>query len=248
MTEITGSYFFLDNELISASNIDVKFLSRGINVYEVLRFANKIPLFFENHFERLINSSTGNKLCHNITLESLRKKVNKLIEVNPEKEGNLKIVLHSESKNICQVYIYQTPHYYPSENDYVDGVKIISIQEGRPNPNLKSWRPDFKKSVYKLKQKYSAYDVLLVENGIIREGSQSNFFAIIGDRILTAPGENVLKGITRKIVFQICKEKKIDIVEMDFSMSDLNDAAAIFLTGTSPGIIPVSKLDDMSFP
>ena len=135
-----------------------------------------------------------------------------------------------------------------AEKDYINGIKLISIQESRPDPNFKNWRPVFKETIHKLKQKFDAYDILLVEDGIIREGGQSNFFAITENKIITARSEKVLKGITRKIVFQICREEKINIVEMDFSMTELNAAEAIFLTGTSPGIIPVSKLDDMSFP
>lgn len=248
MKEITGSYFFLDDELISSANFDLRFLSKGVNVYEVLRFINNAPLFYEDHFARLINSSAGKRLCHDIDQKFLLQKIQKLLKVNEEKKGNLKIVLHSESNNLCSIYIYHTPHYYPSEKDYVNGIKLISIKEGRPDPNLKSWRPVFKKTVYKLKQKFGAYDVLLVEDGIIREGGQSNFFAISKNRIITARSEKVLKGITREIVFQICREEKINIVELDFSMADLHDAEAVFLTGTSPGILPVSKLDDMSFP
>jgi len=247
MREITGLYFVLDDELISSENFNLQFLSSGLNVYEVLRFVNSTPLFFDQHFRRLMNSAQGKKLCHSITAESLLENIHKLISANKEKLGNIKIVLHSEKNLNCGVYIYQTPHNYPTEKDYVTGIKMLSLNEGRPDPIFKTWRPLFKQNIAALKSKFNAYDILLIDNGLIREGSQSNFFAIFENKILTAPGKMILKGITREIVFQICNEENIIIEEVDFSMTDLKNAQAIFLTGTSPGILPICQLDELQF-
>lgn len=115
MKEITGLYFVLDDELISSEIFNLQFLSSGINVYEVLRFANSTPLFFDRHFKRLLNSAEGKKLCHSLSAELLLQNIKKLISNNKETLGNLKIVLHSENNLICSIYIYQTPHNYPTE-------------------------------------------------------------------------------------------------------------------------------------
>lgn len=248
MREITGLYFVLDDELISSKDFDSRFLSSGINVYEVLRFVNGTPIFFDAHYRRLINSAQGKDLCHSLSAESLINKIQRLLSANNNALGNIKIVLHSDNNHNCRIYIYQTPHIYPSEKDYINGIKLVSLNEGRPDPNYKTWRPQFKKNISELKSKFNAYDVLLIDNGIIREGSQSNFFAIFENKLVTAPGNKVLKGITREIVFQICTEENIVIEETDFSMQDLENAQAIFLTGTSPGILPVSQLDEILFP
>ena len=194
-----------------------------------------------------MNSSEGKRLCYEISKDALLKRIQKLLRKNEQKQGNLKIVLHSEGSGKCDIYIYQTPHFYPAPQDYINGVKLISITEGRPDPNLKNWRPVFRKKVYDIKQKTHAFEVLLVENGIVREGSQSNIFAIFGDKIVTASGDKVLRGITREIIFQICHEEAIIMEELNFSMKQLISADAVFLSGTSPGILPISQVDEINF-
>jgi len=248
MNEIAGAYFLLVNELISTEEFDLQFLSIGINVYEVLRFVDITPLFFHEHFSRFVKSVEGKMLDHNLNPESLLKKIQKLRRANSESFGNIKIVVHSENNTSNIIYIYQTPHFYPSENDYRLGVKMVSLNEGRPDPNYKTWRPIFKETISSLKKDFNAYDILLVDNGLIREASQSNFFAINNNKIITAPGDSVLKGITREIIFHICNKENISIEEADFSLADLKKAEAIFLTGTSPGILPVSQIDNLRFP
>ncbi|MCF8379253.1 MAG: aminotransferase class IV [Bacteroidales bacterium] len=248
MKEITGSYYYLDDEILSSDEFDFQFLSSGVNVYEVLRFINAVPIFFEEHFKRLLNSAEGNKLCHSVNKQFLLKNILELLKHNSATRGNIKIVLHAEKNSNCELYIYQTPHFYPSDEDYAHGVKIVSLNEGRPDPNLKTWRPHFKETVYNLKKALNAYEILLVDKGFVREGSQSNFFAIYQNKVMTAPANAVLRGVTREIVFQICREENINIEEADFSMADLLRAQAAFLTGTSPGILPISLVDDHPFP
>ncbi len=246
--EITDTYFFLNEKLLPTSDFGPGFLNTGLNVYEVLRFFEITPLFFERHFERLMFSTKGKNLCIDLLASSIKSKITQLLKLSKEKEGNLKIVLHSESQNNCDIYIYHIPHIYPSEQDYQRGVKVISLKEARPDPNLKNWRPEFRKKISQLKKDTKVYEILLIdESGIVREGSQSNFFAIFGDKIITSKGEGVLKGITRDSIIQICKEEKIKLEEKDFTLDDLKSADTVFLTGTSPKVLPISMINDIEF-
>ena len=248
MKEITDTYFFLNEKLLPTSDFEPGFLNAGLNVYEVLRFFEITPLFFEQHFERLMLSAKGKNLCVDPLATSIKSKLTQLLKLSQEKEGNLKIILQSESQNNCDLYIYHIPHVYPSGQDYKKGVKIISLKESRPDPNLKSWRPEFRKKTAQLKKESKAYEILLIdESGIVREGSQSNFFAIFENKIITSKEDGVLKGVTRDSIIQICREEKIQLEEKDFTLNDLKSADTVFLTGTSPKVLPVSKIDDLVF-
>jgi branched-chain amino acid aminotransferase len=41
--------------------------------------------------------------------------------------------------------------------------------------------------------------------------------------------------------------KKIPIQESDFGLDQLKRADAVFLTGTSPGLVPVAQIDELFF-
>jgi branched-chain amino acid aminotransferase len=248
VNEIIGKYFFKGNVLFPVDQFEPEFLSQGINVYEVIRFIRGVPLFFEEHYTRLINSTHFNKLCSDITHDLLKEKLLNLITANKQVFGNLKVVLHSSGTEKCELIVYQVPHYYPGDAEYSDGVRVLSLKEERPDPNIKNWRPDFREKIKRLKTSHNVYEILLTnQDGFITEGSQSNFFAIRGDEIITAPASSVLIGITRQKVIALCKKNKLTFSEEFFSLSDLEKMEACFLSGTSPKVLPISQVDSHNF-
>ncbi|MFW5821702.1 MAG: aminotransferase class IV, partial [Bacteroidota bacterium] len=90
--EINGNYFIKNDALLGAEQFDEDFLRRGINVYEVLRVIDYVPLFVEDHCNRFSQSLEGKKIkffCHT---EKLKKKLRLLIEKNYQQYGNIKLV------------------------------------------------------------------------------------------------------------------------------------------------------------
>ena len=60
---------------------------------------------------------------------------------------------------------------------------------------------------------------------------------------LRAPPREPLKGITRGTIFDIAKELKVPIREVDMTRYDVWCADECFLTGSGAEVIPVVKLD-----
>ncbi len=85
------------------------------------------------------------------------------------------------------------------------------------------------------------------EKNCITEGSKSNVFFIANERVMTAPGDQVLKGITREKVFLLCNKLNYKIIECPISIDTLYSMEAVFLTGTSPRILPVNRIDEISY-
>ena len=56
-------------------------------------------------------------------------------------------------------------------------------------------------------------------------------------------GGKSLKGITRSVVIDLCKENSISIFEKNFSIDDVYTADEVFVTGTFAGLIPVIEID-----
>ena len=92
------------------------------------------------------------------------------------------------------------------------------------------------------------YEVLLVDNdGFIREGSRSNVFFIKGQAVITPPAKMVLDGITRQKVISILDSSCCTFREEAVALSQLGQFDTVMLTGTSPKVLPISRIGDLNF-
>ncbi len=87
------------------------------------------------------------------------------------------------------------------------------------------------------------YENLLFRNGYFTEGSHSTLFFVKNGTIYTHPeGPEILSGITRKVVLELCDQLKIPVKEEAFPVAALSEVDEIFLTGTTTQIAPVSSV------
>ena len=63
------------------------------------------------------------------------------------------------------------------------------------------------------------------------------------DGILITPTEEVLGGITSKVVLEIAKKEGIKIEERRVFQSELQTADEVFITSSFKDIVPVAKID-----
>ena len=89
------------------------------------------------------------------------------------------------------------------------------------------------------------YETFLVDSqGYLLEGLSSNFFAVLNGQLRTA-GQAVLAGISRRIVFQICRGI-IPLRKAAPRLDDIPRFSEAFLTSSSRGIIPVVEIDGIA--
>ena len=74
------------------------------------------------------------------------------------------------------------------------------------------------------------------------EGPGFNIFAVSGGRVVT-PSANVLEGITRRTVFELCEQEKIVCRAGAISSRELANADEIFISSTAGGLMPITQLD-----
>jgi branched-chain amino acid aminotransferase len=127
-------------------------------------------------------------------------------------------------------------------------VKGILFFAERKDPESKVINHKLRSSIYHKLIVEGGYEAVLVnEHNLITEGSRSNIFFLKGKSLVTAPDNVVLNGITRKYVLQICDENEISV---EFSCVDVNDIKnydAVFMTGTSPMVLPFCCIGDSLF-
>ena len=88
-----------------------------------------------------------------------------------------------------------------------------------------------------------ALPLMLDLNGNVAENSSSNFFIVRNGTIWTPPDRNILEGVTRKAVFEICERLSIPLIERDFTMYDVAQAEEFFITSSAICAMPVCEVD-----
>lgn len=214
-------------------------------IYEVLRVINGKPIFLENHFNRMKNSFELISEEVDITYEDISSRIYELIKKENKMEGNIKITYEVYSKELKVFFI---DHSYPSKEMYEKGVKTILYFGERENPNAKIVNDDFREKVNKEIKDNEAYEGILVDsNGYITEGSKSNIFMVKGNKLLTSPVKAVLPGITRGEIIALAKKLKIEVEEIEYKYSDIKKLDGMFISGTSPKILPIKQVNDVNF-
>jgi branched-chain amino acid aminotransferase len=95
---------------------------------------------------------------------------------------------------------------------------------------------------------FEAYDrgadncILLTAEGFVTEGPGYNVFAVTDGRIST-PDRNILEGITRLSVLDLCREMGIDCEVRQVPVQELRDADEVFISTSAGGVIAVTRLD-----
>ncbi len=216
-------------------------------VYEVIRVIDGVALFLEDHFERLERSMQIQGLKFQMAYPDFKQNIAELVRLNHKMEGNVKFVYSVTKGNVHWAFSF-IPHNYPIPEYYQSGVTTDLLFAERQNPNAKVIQLVIRDLSNQMITDRKLYEVLLVDrDGMITEGSRSNVFFVKSDVFYTAPNTMILVGITREKVFDCLNELGYTIVEEAVSAKEIDDFDAVFLTGTSPKILPVTSIGKQMF-
>lgn len=249
MKECIYDFFNYDGQMEKCIDFDEKLLKEGKCLYEVIRLIDGIPLFFEKHIERLNNSAriTGLKLW--LSGDEIKECIKKTAEADNIYDGNIKIIFNfNDVTQNNEFACYFISYHYPSDEEYKHGVKTILYHGERENPNAKIINNGFRNAVDKEIKEKGVYEAILADNnGYITEGSKSNIFLVKGNKVFTAPLSTVLPGVTRDIILEILKCGNIPFYEEKIHYTELSGYEALFISGTSPKVLPISMVDDIKY-
>ncbi len=233
-------FFILNGNLKPVTEFVPSENSGGI--YEVLRVESGIPLFFDEHLSRLFNSALIAKKTLLFSKLDIKRFLADLIKNNGPGNGNVLISCKPDLR-ICYI-----AHKYPTSEMFANGVKCGILEAERENPNAKILQTSVRQKTNELIFDNDFYEVLLVDNyGRITEGSRSNIFFVEGDKIITPNRNIVLEGITRQKTIQLANSFGFRFSEKDVFLDELSVFDAMFLTGTSPKILPVNQVEELIF-
>lgn len=247
MSECFRDYFIINGEVKQCSEFDESIINRGRTIYEVIRVENGIPLFLENHMRRFNNSAALINKSISFTEGQIQQYLHKIIEKNGVFDGNIKFILNF-CENNSNFMVYFIKHSYPSQEQYELGVDTILYHGERSNPHAKVINKELRDRIEKEVHEKKVYEAILVDrDGYITEGSKSNLFFVKGGNVITPPLETVLPGVTRGIIIELLKELNVNLLEEKKSYKDIGSFDALFISGTSPKVLPIKKVEDYYF-
>lgn len=248
MTSEEVQYSIWNNKVLDTSKLPDEEINKQPSVYEVIRVLSGVPLFLEEHLERLRKSIDLLNFQYDLSLLEIREQIYNLIKINDYPKQNIKIIVNNLDDPAKNTFMFFIPSQYPSSEDYNKGIKTISFKAERHNPNAKVVANHLREEINKSIEANGAYEAILInKNGEITEGSRSNVFLVKDDKLYTAPATDVLVGITRSRIINIATNLKIPVIEAVIPISFLQDIEGIFLTGTSPKVLPIATVDNRSF-
>ncbi len=206
-------------------------LSQGA---EQLKFMKTDFSFLENVLEELIQKNDLVKEDAVIYFQVSRGCALKRTHAFPEPEVDLTVYAKASCNNTTAL-----------QQDMDDGIKIITVPDERwANCNIKTTGLLGNVLAKQAATQAGVTEAVFIRDGLVLEGSSSNFFMVVNDTVVTAPLSNlILGGITRKVVLELCRKNNIPFQERAIQKKELYLATEMFVTSTSKQATPVIRFN-----
>ena len=256
---------FLDGKFIKAADAKTDLFGQtlhyGYGVFEGIRSyqtVNGVKIFkAHEHFDRLRNSAALIGIPFHYDAEELTQISYLILEKNNLTNAYIRplvycspnMSLNGPKEVSVMIAAWEWPKYFSNQ---ALRVSISTIQ--RPNP--KSTKMEAKACgnyvnsiLATMEAKERGFDegLMLDGNGFVAEGPGANFFFEKNGVLYTPPLGNILPGITRNTIQEICKELDMPVEEKLFRPEELFEADSAFFCGTAAELICIESIEGQAF-
>jgi branched-chain amino acid aminotransferase len=224
----------------------------GIRSYKTVSGETKIFKPIE-HYDRLRRSAEAMNIPYNHSSEELTEITYEVLRRNNIQDAYIRPLVYSPAnmsfnKNTESFLSIAVWEMAPFLGDRL--LKVMTSSFERPNP--KGFKIEAKATGHYVNSilasqeaKANGYDEALLNdmNGDVAEAPGANVFYVKEGILYTPPPGNILPGITRATVFEICLDLGIPVEEKHFTTEELKDADAAFFCGTAAEVIGWESLD-----
>ena len=261
-----NTILYLNGEFVKASEAKTDLygqsLHYGYAVFEGIRsyktVSGKTKIFKElQHFERLKNSAHALNLPYPFKTSELIEATYQVLAKNNLQDAYIRPLVYapanmSFSKNTESFIAIEAWEMQPFLGEKL--LRIMTSSFERPNP--KGFKIEAKAAGHYVNSimasheaKDKGYDEALLNdiNGFVAEAPGANVFFEKDGKLFTPSTGNILPGITRSTVIEICHELDIPVEEKLFTTEELKQADAAFFCGTAAEVIGWESLDDNKF-
>lgn len=228
----------------------------GIRAYKTDK--GEIRIFkAQEHYDRLKRSCDLIHIPYKFNNDELIKASYKILELNNFEEAYIRplvfcppnMTLKAASEAHILICAWEWGAYLGEKL-----LRVMTSSYQRPNP--KAFQIESKSAglyvnsiLASQEAKEKGYDeaLLLDINGYVAEGPGANIFFEKNGKLFTPPPGNILPGITRATVIELCKELGIPLEQKLFTIEELREAESVFYCGTAAEVIGWDSLDGQGF-
>lgn len=239
--------FMVDWQLCPSASFPRRYHVSEPSCYEVIRVIDGIPLFLNEHFDRLTATAASIGRTLPFTLSDLESRIILLARENAVENYNVKLI-YNDFDHGGTIYLFFTPTAYPTPEMYAQGVATDFLHTVRPNPHAKIINQSLRDNADALMAEKGLFEAVLVnERGEVTEGSKSNLFFIRGESLVTSPADGVLLGVTRQRILRLAAGAGISVSEEPIPADRLDAFSAAFISGTSPKVLPIANIGPVHY-
>jgi branched-chain amino acid aminotransferase len=233
-------------------------LQAGIGVFERTRTFRGVPFRLDDHLRRLDRSMRVTRVSAGMTIDEIRDRTLDVLEANkghlgPDDDFSIAhfITLGVAGKPTVIIFT-QKIAFEAFAKQYTTGAHVVSSPvEQSPitfiDPKVKTTSRMHHHLALQFVRNVDpdAYPLFLDRQGNVCELNASNIWMVRDGVIVSPPGRSILHGITRDVVFELAAKAGIPTEEREFQVYDMVLADEAFLSGTSPSILPVTKVNGL---
>lgn len=229
----------------------------GIRSYKTTNGETKIFKEVE-HFERLQRSAETVNMPYHWTTDELIAATYEALRKNNLQDAYIRPLVYAPAnmsfvQNTQSFIAIETWEMQPFLGEKL--LKVMSSSFQRPNP--KGFKIHAKVSGHYVNSilasqeaKAKGFDEALLSDiaGYVAEAPGANVFYEKDGKLFTPSLGNILPGITRATVLEICKELGIPVKEKQITTEELLQADTAFFCGTAAEVIGFESLDNKKYP
>jgi D-alanine transaminase/branched-chain amino acid aminotransferase len=250
---VSSLFLYINNQFLPATDgsLPVSDLSiqRGYALFDYLKVVNGIPLYVDDHLDRLFHSAEQLHLPIIHTREALKDIIRQLMQHNHQPHSGIRITLTGgnspDGYSIAapNLIISQSPLQLPTPEAVERGIKLMTYPHQRQLPHVKT--TDYVMAIWLQLQvkEQGADDILYYNEASISECPRANIFMVKEGKLIT-PAQNILKGVIRKHVLQLAADM-LPVEERDIPLQELKLAEEVFITSTTKQVLPVRQVDEV---
>ena len=249
MTDISAIY---QGKLSTLGHIRVSPMSRAYtfsdSIYEVIPYFSGKPLCFKEHLDRMTESAY--QMNMGVDFKSVLNDIKQLESALADLDGYIYFQI-SRGIDMIRSHLYQDDleierfgYAMPSKSASSPISAMLCNDDRWGKCNIKS--TSLLGNILSMNKAKSlgCQEVVMHRNGLMTEAGASSvfYFNAEGTVRTSALSENILPGITRRILINALEGTAFSVQEGNCNIEDFNTSPYIWLTSSTKGLLPLTKL------